>query len=434
MFINHIKKYQYYLISLLIFLYLISSKLIISPFKPITLVLIFFIISFLIIQNLNKLLRLQISFFLIFTYLLLFCLDFKIEKLVFKSCVRGSCYLDYFKENKQDNLKMNILGKNFINDNLEILPLSTYPNKNILGSNENGYWPIFKSDRYGFNNKDKIYESKEISNLIIGDSYAQNSTVNYAESIQGLMNKQQYKTISLGVGGNGPLLNLATFMEYSKMINARNLIYFFTETNDLFYDISVEKKNIILKNYFEKNIIQNLTTQKDQVIKILDSKSSEIYNNYKKDNKFNIRKFLRLFTLPNTRFILNIVNTGEENNYNNFQYPVNFDYTADDISKDSILSNFKIQNKVLELISNTKNNTNLYLVYIPDKKFFLKDQQNKILKVIKEISLKNNFQFINLYDEIELKERKKLFPRNYQHFNELGQDKIAKIIINKINN
>ena len=70
--------------------------------------------------------------------------------MIFKSCVRGSCYQDYLNKNKEKDLKMNILGKNFIN-NSYLVPISTYPNEKILGSNENGYWPIFKSDKFGFN-------------------------------------------------------------------------------------------------------------------------------------------------------------------------------------------------------------------------------------------------------------------------------------------
>ena len=432
MFIHHIKKNYYYLISLLIFLYLISSNLIISPFKPITMLLFFLIIFFLVIQNLNHIIKTQITFFLIFSYLLMFFLDFNIEKLIFKSCVRGSCYQDYINNNEDRKLKINLLGKNFISDDLEILPLNTFPNQKILGSNENGYWPIFRSDRFGFNNSDKIYENKVINNLIIGDSFAQSATVSYDKSIQGILNYRKYKTITFGVGGNGPLLNLATFIEYAKITKFENLIYFFTETNDLFYDVSVEKKNRILRKYLEKNFSQNLLNKKKEILKLLEKKNLDILIKNEKKDKLTIKKILRPLTLPNTRFILNVVNTGEENDYNSFEFPENLEFSNKDFLENSIQSNFRIQNKVLEKINNTTNNVNLFLLYIPDKKYFLKNKKTKMLDMIKKISKKNNFQFINLYDEINLNDRKNMFPNNYQHFNEIGQKKIAEILINKI--
>ena len=41
---------------------------------------------------------------------------------------------------------------------------------------------------------------------------------------------------------------------------------------------------------------------------------------------------------------------------------------------------------------------------------------------------------IDLYKEVDLDLRFKLFPYNYQHFNEFGQYKVAKILISKIKN
>ena len=43
----------------------------------------------------------------------------------------------------------------------------------------------FSSDRYGFNNNDEIYKEKNHEIIFIGDSFAQNATVDYEKSIQG---------------------------------------------------------------------------------------------------------------------------------------------------------------------------------------------------------------------------------------------------------
>ena len=52
------------------------------------------------------------------------------------------------------------------NDN--IFPLSGFSNTKTIFCNENGYFSIFESDRYGFNNPDEQWDSKEISYLFIG--------------------------------------------------------------------------------------------------------------------------------------------------------------------------------------------------------------------------------------------------------------------------
>ena len=38
--------------------------------------------------------------------------------------------------------------------------------------NESGYYSIYKSDRYGFNNPDYVWDKNEIDLVIIGDSFA----------------------------------------------------------------------------------------------------------------------------------------------------------------------------------------------------------------------------------------------------------------------
>ncbi len=386
-----------------------------------------------ILQNLNKTLKIQINIFLIISYFLIFLLDFKIEQIIFKSCVRGSCYQDYLFKNKEEDLKVNLLGKHFIK-NQTFLPLSTYANDRILGSNENGYWPIFTSDRYGFNNKDDIYKLENFKNIIIGDSFAQNATVNYEKSIQGILNQKNFSTLSFGVGGNGPLLNLANFKEYTVNLNYQNLIYFFTEKNDLFYDLKLEKKNKILINYLNLEFTQKLINKRDKIDTLLDNKTNKIFNEYIKNKKLSLKKVLRTLTLPNTRFILNIINSGEEDDYNLINKQENFKYKEKDIKEDSIESNLRIQNEVFKQIKNISIGSNFYLLYIPNKKDFLRDKKNKLFYEIEKIAKENNFKVIDLYKEVDLNMRSKLFPYKYQHFNEFGQNKIADIIVKNIKN
>ena len=84
--------------------------------------------------------------------------------------------------------------------------------------NESGYYNNYISDRFGFNNDDKIYEKKEIHSVFIGDSFLHGACVNNKDNlISNLSSTKFFKEkniLNLGYSGNGPLLNLATLREY----------------------------------------------------------------------------------------------------------------------------------------------------------------------------------------------------------------------------
>ena len=56
-------------------------------------------------------------------------------------------------------------GQQYLKDNL--FPLSGFSNKKTINCNENGYYSIFQSDRYGFNNPDTEWDSQEIEFLLV---------------------------------------------------------------------------------------------------------------------------------------------------------------------------------------------------------------------------------------------------------------------------
>ena len=52
-----------------------------------------------------------------------------------------------------------------------IFPMSGVSNSKTIHCNENGYYSIYKSDRFGFNNPDEEWD-KKVEYLFIGDSFA----------------------------------------------------------------------------------------------------------------------------------------------------------------------------------------------------------------------------------------------------------------------
>ena len=116
--------------------------------------------------------------------------------------------------------------------NKKLFPLSGKSNSTTIFCNENGYYSIFKSDRYGFNNPDKLWD-KEIKYILIGDSFVHGACVNRPDDIASrLRDITNENVLNLGYSGNGPLIQYATIKEYFKK-ETKHLVWFFYERNDL---------------------------------------------------------------------------------------------------------------------------------------------------------------------------------------------------------
>ena len=80
---------------------------------------------------------------------------------------------------KYDNVSLSIAPIRYSKiKNISILPLSGASNSITINCNENGYYSIYQSDRYGFNNPDEQWDNKEIEYLLVGDSFSLGSCVN----------------------------------------------------------------------------------------------------------------------------------------------------------------------------------------------------------------------------------------------------------------
>lgn len=151
-----------------------------------------------------------------------------------------------------------------------ILPLGGISKIRTVFCNEGGEYSIYESDRYGFNNPDIEWDKNKINWLIIGDSYAHGACVEPGNDIAGWVRKlTSASTISLGIGGNGPLIELASLTEYGESIRPEVVFWFYTESNDANPDLELEKNNQILRNYLQPEYSQNLIKRQGSVNEVL---------------------------------------------------------------------------------------------------------------------------------------------------------------------
>jgi hypothetical protein len=298
-------------------------------------------------------------------------------------------------------------------NNGNIFPLS---NISTILTNENGYYPIVKTDKYGFTNQNNFYNNN-IDIMLIGDSYVEGYSVKPEDSISSNLNDAGYNSISLGKGGNGPIIELATLIEYAKPYKPPVVIWFFVH-ND-FRNLHFELRSNLLTNYlintnYEQNLINKQNEIDDFLIRYIDSETEEFKKNIivSKVNFLNLDTIIEIIKLSKLRSY--IINTLMYLNTDN---------------------NYKILDQVLTRANNEIESWGgkLYFVYLPslqtlnntslengDKNSNINIKDGKVtIKNIHELCEKLNIEVIDFHNEIsKIDNYKSIFPMESDgHYN-----------------
>jgi len=309
------------------------------------------------------------------------------------------------------------------NERINFFPIAGISNRETLYCNENGYYLIYNSDRYGFNNDDSEWDKEDVEYLIIGDSFAQGACVNREKNIaSNLIKKIKNKksaVLNLGYSGNGPLIELASLREfYLIKKNIKNVIWLYYENNDL-SNLDAEIKNPILKKYLDDvNFEQNIFTKQTLVDNYLLKKINEEVNRFRlyykaKESmrKYSYMDFIRLRYFR--KFVFKIINKERETKFS-------LKYFTDVLG---------VVKKITE-----DNDSRLFFVYLPEHGRYLGKNNNdsfRQYKVVKELISDIGITLIDLNEELFSKEKDplSLFPfRRSGHYTELGYSLVSDII------
>ena len=313
-----------------------------------------------------------------------------------------SIYEDLKKKNNKIVVKVS--PNNYLSKNYSIFPLSSVSNSETIHCNENGYYSIYQSDRYGFNNPDEEWDNKEIEYLLIGDSFVDGSCVNRPHDIASVLRTLSNKSVlNLGYSGNGPLIEFATLREYLNL-NVKKVLWFYFESNDLI-ELSSEKDNKILINYLNDfNFTQNLKLRQNEVndlaINLMESK--------KESFKFSL-KLIKFIQISNLRYLI---------------------YPPAPAPAPASAAEFK---EILKLAKNlsSKNNSKLFFVFLPSYVRYVTKYDNTNYNLIKNIVRELDIPFVDIHKEVFEKEENplKLFPFELiGHYNVEGYKKIAETL------
>ncbi len=316
-----------------------------------------------------------------------------------------------------------LFKKKWINEKIDFFPLGGVSNTITVFCKEGEKFSIYKSDRYGFNNPDKEWNNEKIFWFLIGDSFTQGSCVQQGEDFAGqirILTKQS--AISVGMSGNGPLIELASLKEYGSKKKPKVILWFYFERNDL-EDLRDEKSNPLFIKYLNEGFDQDLY-----------SKQTEI------DKK--LRTYIKL---AEEELINGESSTDQDSEkFLSFKKILRLKILRDKMSLDRGLD-FGIDPLFGKIIASAKDFINtwdgkLYFVYLPDKERYGdgNSKNDRYLKRSQVIELINNLgiPIIDIHKEFFTKQTDPLSffaDRIYGHYSPKGYSEISKVIINKIN-
>ena len=315
-------------------------------------------------------------------------------------------YLDLKKNNKKITTVV-FPYSNPLKNKFGIFPLGGISNSQTIFCNEGGFYAIYESDRYGFNNQDDEWDNKNIEYFLVGDSFTHGACVERPHDIASVLRDLSGNNVlNLGYASNGPMMEYAVLREYLKP-NVKNVLWIYYE-ND-FTDIQNEIYNHFLKAYIKDlNFSQKLRFKQNQIDELIQN----TLNNEMKNR--NISK--------------------EKNIINNYYEFIKFSKLRRIIVPVSQKNNLK---KILKLAKDltNKNNSNFSLIYLPEYNHSKKKFVNKNYRTIKKIVNELDIQMIDIYKEVFQKQKDPLifFPLRLEgHYNETGYKKIAETIYDSL--
>ena len=313
--------------------------------------------------------------------------------------------------------------RNFLNNKIEkkeIVPFKGPINKQTLGSGEDGHRRTTYNDKYGFQNPNYVYQ-KEIDIMIIGDSFAEGVPFSEKDDIAGRIRKNgNLNAINYGISGAGPLLSLAVLSEYGSFFSPKKVYYLFFEGNDM--DDLITEKNSFLVNYLS-DYTQNLYKNHDKVKIFLEDYERIIYEILPYKDKSN-----RIVKKTQNKFYENLKEFLELSSLKDILFSRSFHSFKEKEDPELMVSVLKKMKKITEGWDGEIN-----FVYIPswhryNQKFSFANYSYK--KKIRNLSSLSKIKFIDLVEVFASQNIEPLNLYNFGlHFNDKGYEIISNTIV-----
>jgi hypothetical protein len=145
----------------------------------------------------------------------------------------------------------------------ELVPLGGVSGVRSVFCNEGGAWTSYDADERGFVNPRGVVSGAPIEIALVGDSFTQGACVKAEESYAGVIRAEHPALVNLGMGGNGPLLELGSVREYLARLRPKRVLWFYFR-ND-FDDLNIEKGVPLLLRYLDPGFRQGLFDRQPEI-------------------------------------------------------------------------------------------------------------------------------------------------------------------------
>jgi hypothetical protein len=140
-------------------------------------------------------------------------------------------------------------------DGIPTLPLGSVSNIVTVCCNEGGQYLIYGTDEHGFVNPPGLWKQAPVDVALVGASVATGECVPASDSIANRLRERYPKTISLGAGGNGQLMELGSIREYLPALRPARVLWIFPEAHP---DGLEKEQHVPLLRYLDDSYEQRL--------------------------------------------------------------------------------------------------------------------------------------------------------------------------------
>lgn len=145
-----------------------------------------------------------------------------------------------------------------------IFPFGTVARAVAVYCQERGPWMVYPTDEHGFNNPLGLYIRDELRVAIVGDSFVHGACVPPGQDIGSVMRANGVPTLSIGIGGAGPVIFTAVQREYIKPVRPKVVFWlFFAE--DVRRGLYEAQSPTLSRYLDDPNFSQDLAARQDEV-------------------------------------------------------------------------------------------------------------------------------------------------------------------------
>jgi hypothetical protein len=306
-------------------------------------------------------------------------------------------------------------------DEEKIIPLTFPPSSYILlcKSYDEGL-VYYQSDRFGFRNKDEVWEKNP--DIIVLGSYLVHGFCTHNPFWENISEDLKLNILSLGQGGADPLISLAIFKEFAYNLSPQAIFLFITQSDVL--NISKSYRDDFLKLYLKRDDfrqgLKEILRKPEVQFKIESEFRKYEMNERQKD-------FEKLRKSKKTEKKDSIT----EKLFSFFRTPEFVRFVKRKLEKPKKISDLDLMVLALTLKEfrsiSKKIGAKFVVVYIPEEIEISKGFFSNYRK-IKGLVEKLNIKFYDLINKIEEQEKLKQKPGSVRNYHLLLAEEFAKII------